>query len=52
MAASFMLAAGPGFEPGLSVPETDVLPLDDPAELAGAILSRLIFFVQTPTLCS
>ena len=24
-------AAGPGFEPGLSVPETDVLPLDDPA---------------------
>ena len=27
------LAAGPGFEPGLTDPESAVLPLDDPAIL-------------------
>ena len=27
----FLQAAGGGFEPPFSIPETDVLPLDDPA---------------------
>lgn len=31
LAKSFKKSAGPGFEPGYTVPETAVLPLDDPA---------------------
>jgi hypothetical protein len=30
LAAGDPLAGGPGFEPGLTVPETAVLPLDEP----------------------
>lgn len=31
-------AAGPGFEPGFLVPETSVLPLDDPAKLLNHLI--------------